>query len=80
MNVQFASGEACTFFTSGTPGDMTGSMEAALQQRQKVRARVILPLYHEMMAEWRALVRRAMVCGFGWAEPSKNTWPSTGRR
>jgi starch synthase len=56
MNVLFASSEAYPFFSSGKLGDMTGSLAVALQ-RQKVKVRVILPLYHDMKEEWRKQLR-----------------------
>ncbi|MDR1574531.1 MAG: glycogen synthase [Treponema sp.] len=56
MNVLFASSEAYPFFTSGKLGDMTGSLATSLRRLQ-VDIRVILPLYDDMKAEWRKLMR-----------------------
>jgi starch synthase len=56
MNILFASSEAYPFFTSGKLGDMIGSLAVAMRRRN-VNVRVILPLYNDMLGEWREQLR-----------------------
>ncbi len=56
MKVLFATSEAYPYASSGGLGDVAGSLPAALRRR-RVAVRVILPLYGDMTAEWRAKLK-----------------------
>lgn len=61
MNVLLAASEACPFFSSGKLGELTGSLAAALKQRN-IDIRLMLPLYGELKAEWREQLRPLGSC------------------
>jgi starch synthase len=66
--VLFVASECMPFVKTGGLADVIGSLPQALKESEQIDVRVILPLYHEVTAEWREHMDHCQTFNidFGW--------------